>query len=132
MEVIYRTGLPPKEELYELYEHLGWNSFLNLSLEQLLQAMAGSTYSIYAYSGKSLIATGRIISDGITNAYLCGLGVHKQHRHKGIATNIIERLRDYCQENNLHLQFFCEEPLVPLYEKLGFEKFAVGMKLQGS
>lgn len=130
MEVTFTTELPQKEDLYNLYEHLGWNSFLKLNPEQLLKAMEGSYYSVYAYSGNRLAATGRVVSDGIMNAYLCGLGVHCQFRHKGIATKIISMLTAYCKENNLHTQFFCEEHLVPYYEKMGFDKFAIGMKVK--
>jgi GNAT superfamily N-acetyltransferase len=128
MEIIFTTELPQKEDLYNLYEHLDWNRFLKLDSEQLLKAMKGSYYSVYAYSGNSLIATGRVISDGIMNAYLCGLGVHCQYRNKGIATKIINMLIKYCRENNRHIQFFCEEHLVPFYEEMGFDKFAIGMK----
>ena len=130
MEFIFTTELPEKEDLYNLYEDLTWNGFLKLNSEQLLKAMEGSYYSVYVYSGNSLIATGRVISDGIINAYLCGLGVHSQYRHKGIATKIVNMLIEYCRENDLHIQFFCEEHLVPFYEKMGFDKFAVGMKVK--
>lgn len=128
MEVRYTTELPEKEVIYELYEQLDWNKYLKLDAEQLSNAMKGSYYSIYAYSGDCLIATGRIISDGIINAYICGLGVLTQYRHNGIGTTIMELLTKKCKENNLHTQFFCEEHLVPFYEKMGFHQFATGMK----
>ena len=128
MDIAYTPELPAKEELYKLYEELDWNRFLKLSPEQLLKAMQNSYYSIYAYSGNKLIATGRLVSDGMTNAYLCGLCVHNEYRYKRIGTKIVTMLRDYCRENNLHMQFFCEDHLVSYYEKMGFVKFAVGMK----
>ncbi|MEG0774088.1 GNAT family N-acetyltransferase [Clostridium sp.] len=130
MEVRFTTELPQKEDLFNLYEHLDWNRFLKLDSKQLLKAMKGSYFSVYAYSENSLIATGRIISDGVMNAYLCGLGVHCDYRHKGIATKIIKMLIQHCRENNLHIQFFCEEHLVPFYEEMGFDKFAIGMKVK--
>ncbi len=130
MEIIFTTELPQEEDLYNLYEHLDWNKFLKLDSKQLLKAMKGSYYTVYAYSGDSLIATGRAISDGIINAYMCGIGVHYQYRHNGIATKIIDMITKYCKENNLHLQFFCEEHLVSFYEKMGFDKFAIGMKVK--
>lgn len=128
MEVICTTEIPSKEELYLLYEQLGWNRFLKLNPEQLLQAMKGSFYSVYAYSGKELIGTGRVISDGIINAYLCGLGVQEKYRHNGVATEIIKQLTKKCRDNKLHMQFFCEEHLVPFYQEKGFTQFAIGMK----
>ena len=128
MKIIVATELPEIESLYNLYEELEWNTFLQLKPEQLLKAMEGSYYSVYAYEEGKLIATGRIVSDGIINAYLCGLGVSPQYRHHGIATKMINRMVQHCKENNLHVQFFCEEHLVPFYENMCFEKFAIGMK----
>jgi GNAT superfamily N-acetyltransferase len=130
MEFIYTAELPKNEDLYNLYEHLDWNKFLKLNSEQLLKAMKGSYYSIYVYFEDNMIATGRVISDGVTNAYICGVGVLPQHRHKGIATKIISKLIKYCRENNLHTQLFCGEHLVPFYEGMGLEKFATGMMVK--
>ncbi|MFV3013121.1 GNAT family N-acetyltransferase [Clostridium botulinum] len=130
MELRYTTRFPAREDLYALYEDLGWNDFLELSKEQLLIAMKQSWYSIYVYSGNKLVATGRIVSDGIINAYLCGLGVDSHFRNRGIGTEICRRLLMYCFENNLHTQLFCEESLVPYYEKVGLEKFTIGMRVK--
>ncbi|PAB60348.1 GNAT family N-acetyltransferase [Anaeromicrobium sediminis] len=132
MEFIFTTDLPEKEELYNLYDHLGWNGFLKLSSEQLLKTMKNSYYSVYVYCKDDLIGTGRIVSDGIINAYLCGVGVRSEYRNNGVATKIIGMLVEYCQENNLHIQFFCEPHLVPFYNKMDFEKFAIGMRLKES
>jgi len=130
MNLRYTAELPTKENLYTLYNDLGWNDFLKLSPEELLVAMKQSWYSIYVYSGEKVVATGRIVSDGIINAYLCGLGVDPNFRNLGIGTEIIRRLVMHCIENNLHIQFFCEENLIPYYEKKGFEIFATGMRIK--
>ena len=106
MEFTYTTDLPKEENLYNLYDRLEWNTFLKLNSEKLLTAMKNSYYSVYVYCGDDLIGTGRVVSDGIINAYLCGLGVHPQYRHKGAAAKIINMLVEHCKENNLHIQFF--------------------------
>lgn len=126
MEITITSALPGEEDLYELYQVLGWNQFLKLDSTTLMRAMSESYYSVYAYSGEILVATGRVISDSITNAYICGVGVHNDYRQQGIATRIIEQLVDYCRKANLHIQLFCEEDLVRFYEEKGFKKFAVG------
>lgn len=69
MDLRYTTELPTKENLYTLYNDLGWNDFLKLSPEQVVRKQ--SWYSIYVYSEKKVVTTGRIVSDGIINAYLC-------------------------------------------------------------
>lgn len=125
------TNIPRKpDDIYYLYDCLGWNDFLKLSKEQLSRAMDQNWYVVYAYAGEELIGTGRVISDGITNAYLCGLGVVPSYRNRGIGTEISSRLVTHCKSNNLHIQLFCEEHLVPYYKNMGFEVFAVGMKTE--
>jgi GNAT superfamily N-acetyltransferase len=130
-DVIYRCDLPAEDDLFDLYEALGWNDFLKLSPNQLLTAMKKSFYSVYAYAGSKsrLIGTGRVVSDGVITACLCGLGVLPDYRRRGIGAEISKKLANYCKQHNLHIQFFCEESLVPYYEKAGFRKFAIGMKL---
>lgn len=130
MNIKYTTELTTHEELYSLYDCLKWNDFLKLSKEQLSKAMEQSFYVVYAYDEEKLVGTGRVISDGVTNAYLCGLGVAADHRNMGIGTEISRRLVEYCKSLNLHIQFFCKEELVPYYKNMGFEVFAVGMKVK--
>lgn len=124
----YSTEISDNHMLFELYERLNWNSFLKLNEEQLIVAMQQSWYTVYAFDNNFLIGTGRVISDGIINGYLCGLGVLPQYRKRGIGTEISRLLVEECQKNNLHIQFFCEEKLVTYYEKMGFKSFAIGMK----
>lgn len=130
MNIEYRTNPKRIEDIYLLYESLGWNSFLQLSQEKLTKAMKQSWYVIYAYDKEILVGTGRVVSDGVINAYLCGLGVIPEYRKMGIGNEISNRLVEYCRNDNLHIQLFCEEHLVAYYRKKGFEIFAIGMKVK--
>jgi ribosomal protein S18 acetylase RimI-like enzyme len=62
------------------------------------------------------------------NAYLCGVVVHPSYRNQGIGSEIVQQLVKKSHKANLHIQLFSEEENVPYYEKLGFEKFALGLK----
>lgn len=128
MALVYRTTLIMDEDIKSLYDALGWHLF---SKEQLLKAMDQSWHVIYAYEETQLVGTGRIVSDGAINAYLCGLGVLPNHRHQGIGKAISERLMDLCKAQGLYVQFFCEEHLVSFYRRMGCDVFAVGMKYTG-
>lgn len=130
MKIEYTTKLKSQEDLFSLYESLGWNDFLKLNEEQLMRAMNQSWHVIYAYDKEKIVGTGRIVSDGVINAYICGLGVAVQYRSKGIGSEISKRLVEYCKNSSLHTQLFCKEKLVPYYENKGFEVFAVGMKVK--
>jgi ribosomal protein S18 acetylase RimI-like enzyme len=120
--------LPNENDLFELYSKLDWNNFLNLPSNKLLTAMKQSIYGVYVYYDDKLIGTGRIVSDGVINAYVCGLGVLSEHRNQGVGTKIMEMLKEFCLNQNLHMQFICDESLVSYYSKLGFNQFAVGMR----
>lgn len=76
----YEFALPDQDQLFQLYENDGWNEFLKLPKEKLHKAMEQSWLVISAYDGDCLIGTGRIISDGVINAYLCGLIVDPGYR----------------------------------------------------
>ncbi|MCL1997976.1 MAG: GNAT family N-acetyltransferase [Turicibacter sp.] len=130
MDYIYTAEIPNEEELFELYEKLGFNDFLQLSASQLYRAMQQSFASVYVYAGGQLVGTGRCVSDGVISAYLCGLGVLAEHRGNGVGSEIIRQLVVRCRENGLHIQLFCGENLVGYYEKLGFREFAVGMQFK--
>lgn len=131
MKLSYSEENPSKEELYVLYEGLDWNRFLGLEPYQLMKGMENSWYVIYVYDDEEslLVGTGRVISDGIINGYLCGLGVIKDYRQKGIGSEIFNRLVKKCKDSSLNIQLFCEKELVEFYQKQDFEVFATGMKL---
>lgn len=118
-------------DLYKLYEELGWNKFLKLSEELLNQAMENSWYVIYLYDKDELIGTGRMLSDGIINAYILGVGVHPGYQNKGLGEEIIQILVKKGKESNLNMQLFCKEDVKSYYEKQKFSCFAAGMVYRG-
>ncbi|MGI6358409.1 MAG: GNAT family N-acetyltransferase [Bacillota bacterium] len=124
----YTSKLKSRQDIYQFYQRMGWADFLQLDAEQLAAAMDGSWYVLYAYDQDRLVGTGRVVSDGVINAYLCGLGVDSEYRRQGIGTRIMELLVQRCQQSGLHIQFFCEEQLVPFYQQRGYSRFAAGMR----
>ena len=85
-------SIPAKNsDLFDLYEKLGWNDYLKLSEDKMTKAMNGSLFCIYVYDGNLLVGTGRVISDGIINAYICGIGVLPSHRNLFLQLTIICR-----------------------------------------
>nr|WP_026010873.1 GNAT family N-acetyltransferase [Paenibacillus sp. OSY-SE] len=128
MNIRYTDEVPSPDQIYCLYDCFGWNEFLKLSKVQLHQAMVQSWSVISAYDEDALIGTGRIISDGVMNAYLCGLVVHPDYQGQGIGSEIVRQLVEKSRQKNLHVELFCTEELTNYYEKLGFDVFAAGMK----
>ena len=129
MSISYETRQKSDGDLFGLYKSLGWADLLDLTKEQLAVAMANSRHVIYAYDDDRLIGTGRILTDGVMHTYLCGIGVHPEFRGRGIGSKIIKGLIGYCESIGLKPQLNCNESLVSYYEKLGFRKFSIGMKI---
>lgn len=120
--------LPLRKQLYDLYQALGWNDYLKLDSEQLVTAIENSWYVLSAYRDDELIATGRVISDGVINAYICGLGVLPEYQRRGLGTKILNLLVEQCQKHNLHVQLLCDEEHLSYYRANGFIPFTIGMK----
>ncbi|MBY0122036.1 GNAT family N-acetyltransferase [Bacillus sp. S/N-304-OC-R1] len=126
--ITFTEELPNQDELYQLYQNDGWNDFLKLPKETLHKAMQQSWYVLSAYDGNQLIGTGRIISDGVINGYICGVMVRPDYRNEGIGKEIVRRLVEQGMKDQLHIQLLSDESKAPYYERLGFEVFTVGMK----
>ncbi|MFK4168328.1 GNAT family N-acetyltransferase [Paenibacillus lautus] len=126
--VIY-TSEPPKDfqQLEALYASLGWNA-IHLSVTELNMMCLNSWYAVYAFEGQKLVGMGRVISDGVITGVICGLGVHPDYQSRGIGRQILQRLVEHCEKSRVFPQLMCEEGLEPYYEKLGFQRFTVGMK----
>ncbi len=72
---------------------------------------------------KKAIGMGRIISDGVSDAYIQDLVVLKQYRKLGIGRKIAKFLLKICKENNLSWVGLISEPNQDIfYEKVGFKK----------
>lgn len=125
----YLSSPKSTADIMTLYDALGWNDYLKLSSEALSKAMDNSWLVVYVYDGASLIGTGRVISDGIINGYICGVCVLEAYRKQGIGKEIIKYLVTICREHHLHVQLLCEEHLETYYNDLAFHTFAIGMKL---
>ncbi|MEH7237971.1 GNAT family N-acetyltransferase [Bacillus sp. JJ1562] len=119
---------PPEdfEQLLRLYESLGWNS-LGLSVSDLERMCRQSWYAAYAFDDQQLVGMGRVISDGVMTAIICGVGVLQSYQSKGIGKEIVNRIIKHCEQNKVIPQLMCVESLEPYYNGLGFKKFSIGM-----
>lgn len=127
MNIRYTEEHPSGENLLRLFGSLGWNR-LNQTAAQLLQTHRQSWACVYAYDGPLLVGTGRVVSDGAATGFLCGLGVSPEYQNHGIGTEMARLLLEKCSANCICTELFCEEGLVPFYNRLGFKLFSVGMK----
>ena len=131
MNAIHFTTEPPDDfnELVKIYEELGWNS-LQLTVIDLEKMCKQSWYAVYAYENYRLVGMGRVISDGVITAIICGLCVLLSYQSRGIGMELMNRIITHCEGHRVIPQLLCVEDLESYYEELGFKRFSIGMTKQ--
>jgi N-acetylglutamate synthase-like GNAT family acetyltransferase len=127
MKISFVENIPNSTDLYDLYECEHWNDFLQLSKDQLYEAMKNSWYILSVYRRDKLIATGRVVSDGIIIGYITGLIVHPDYRNMGIGGNILQKLIAKCNQSYLTIQLLATKDNTSFYQQFGFQSFATGL-----
>lgn len=80
--------------------------------------LSGST-AIGAWSGERLVGFVRAVSDGRFRAYIEDAVVHSSVQREGIGLKLTARLMEELAHIDI-VSLFCEERLIPFYEKNGF------------
>jgi len=122
------TTQPPRNfgQLLNLYESLGWNS-LKLTVNDLERMCKQSWYAVYAFDEQKLVGMGRVISDDVITAIICGVCVLPSYQSQGIGKEILNRIINHCEQKKVIPQLMCVESLESYYKDLGFKKFSIGM-----
>lgn len=87
--------------------------------EQLRRSFVNSAQTCFALLDEKVVGKGRVLSDGVCNAYLVDLWTYSPFRHQGIATEIVRLLCADLPGQHVYLQ--ADDDLLPFYEKLGFQ-----------
>ncbi|HTZ43750.1 MAG TPA: GNAT family N-acetyltransferase [Jatrophihabitans sp.] len=72
---------------------------------------------IFAFDGDRLVGNGRVLSDGVCNAYLVDIWTASSHRRQGIGSELVRRLTEGLAGQ--HVGLFTDD-LQPFYASLGF------------
>ena len=71
--------------------------------------------------GERIVGMGRAISDGVSDAYIQDVAVDKNHRGKGIGTEITSRLLNRLNSDGVNwVGLIAERGSHLFYERLGF------------
>ena len=100
---------------------IGWP--LPPSPNTLRAILGNSTHIVVAYDNDQKKAIGFVncISDGILSAYIPLLEVLPEYQHRGIGSELIDRLLEKTQHYYM-VDLCCDESLIPFYEKINFQK----------
>jgi ribosomal protein S18 acetylase RimI-like enzyme len=93
---------------------------------QLRLSFENSAVVAMGYDGDQCIANGRLLSDGVGNAYIVDVWTHSAYRRQGIGRSIIQMLIAAVPGQHVYLQ---TDDAVGFYEKLGFVEQPKGMRL---
>ncbi len=124
-----------KKEIVNLYKSAGWwkDCFDSSEIDNLIK---NSFVFVVAFekSSKKAVGMGRLLSDGISDAYIQDLVVLKKYRGKGVGKKIVNFLLDICRENKISWIGLISEPGQNIfYEKIGFKEMKeyTPMKFRG-
>ena len=94
--------------------------------KQLRLSFENSTVVAMGYDRGRCIATGRLLSDGVGNAYVIDVWTQSSYRSQGIGTKIMQLLIEAVPGQHIYLQ---TDDSFGFYLKLGFQEQPKGMCL---
>ena len=77
-----------------------------------------SSAVIFAFAGDRIVGNGRLLSDGVCNAYLVDIWTASDYRRQGIGSELVRRL--IATVPGQHVGLFTDD-MQPFYASLGFK-----------
>jgi ribosomal protein S18 acetylase RimI-like enzyme len=91
---------------------------------ELQGSFSQSHSAVIAWHGDRVVATARLLADGVCNAYLVDVWTDSHYRRRGIGSEMVRRLLHRVPGH--HVGLFTDGR-VDFYRSLGFEEEATGM-----
>jgi aralkylamine N-acetyltransferase len=113
-----------EDEIVKLYKAGGWwkDSYDKKGLLYLIKNSFCFTVVIDKKTKKT-IGMGRVISDGVSDAYIQDLVILPEYRKKGVGKKLICALINYCKSKNVNWIALISEPdQEDFYKKIGFKE----------
>jgi len=114
----------PEDEIVNLYKTGGWwkDHYDKSGIKHLIKGSFVFAIVIDKKTGKT-IGMGRVLSDGVSDAYIQDLVVLPAYRKKGIGKKLVKKLTDYCKSKNIRWIALIAEPNQEgFYENIGFKQ----------
>ncbi|MNC62345.1 Acetyltransferase (GNAT) family protein [compost metagenome] len=121
MTFTFRTDLPDIGQYYQLYQSTGWDSEGLWTHELLNEALKNSWHIVSVYNGDALVASGRIVSDGVIQCLICEMIVLPAYQKQGLGRAVMEHLISHCRANGIRwIQLSAAQGKAGFYEQFGF------------
>jgi ribosomal protein S18 acetylase RimI-like enzyme len=113
-------------QIVGLYQDQGWWQPGDDRSERLVSRLiAGSHYFVIATDGGNIVGMGRVISDGVSDAYIQDLTVRLDRRKQGIGQLILQTLLERLRTDGIHWIGLIAEPgSGNLYRRAGFREMS--------
>lgn len=120
---------PTEEQIRQivgLYQDQGWWQPGDDRSERLVSRLiAGSHCFMIATEGENIVGMGRVISDGVSDAYIQDLTVRLNRRKQGIGQMILQTLLERLRTDGIHWIGLIAEPgSDKLYRRAGFREMS--------
>lgn len=93
---------------------------------QLRLSFENSAHVAMAFDGPRCIGNGRLLSDGVGNAFAIDVWTHSGYRRAGVARRVMDMLIASVPGQHIYLQ---SDDAIAFYEKLGFSKQPEGLSI---
>lgn len=112
------------EELALLRKSVGWDG----QVEQVIQTVGCSYFWAGCFAGGKLVGYVEVISDGIDDAYIRNLIVHREYQRRGIGLKLLGLATARIKADGIKMANVLFEPeLAPFYRKAGFAIISGGL-----
>jgi len=113
----------PEEEIVSLYKAGGWwkESYDKSTIKSMITGSFAFAVAVDKLSGKA-IGMGRIISDGISDAYIQDFIILPKYRRQGIGKQLLNFLLEHCMSKGiLWIGLIAEPGQENFYSSMGFK-----------
>jgi len=124
IEIKFVNNWPAEDEIVELYKAGGWwkESYESSGVGQLIKGSYAFAVVVDKKTGKT-IGMGRIISDGVSDAYIQDLVILPEFRNKGIGKQLVQLLLKRCKDDGiLWIGLIAEPDQDGFYSTIGFKQ----------
>jgi len=112
----------PEREIINLYKAAGWwkKSDSQINIKKLIQGSYAFVVAINPCDGKA-VGMGRLLSDGVSDAYIQDLVVLPNYRGYGIGHRLVKELINFCLSRKISWIGLISEPgQSRFYTHIGF------------
>ena len=111
--------------LMNIYQSVGWMKHDEAIIQKVFDA---STHKVFVMEGEKIIGFARALSDGVFNATIYDVVVHKDFQNKGVAKVIVEDLLKQLKHVSC-IQLIATTGNDTFYKKFGFKTIKTGMAI---